>query len=165
MTGQRLLPSETARRIALSKALFREVNERINEIADGFGLAEGFLILCECASSHCQERIGLTQAEYERLRRMPTHFAVLHGHDIPAVERVVRQNDRFVTVEKFDDGGITATLLDPRRRRTGVRTGTRQLRATALRRTDMKSRLTDEKRLGAATHDETGRWGHDAGDG
>jgi hypothetical protein len=100
---------------SLSQALFREVNERIDEIADGFGLAEGFSIVCECAGPDCQERIGLTRAEYEELRRMPMHFAVLHGHDIPAVERVVRESDRFVTVEKFDDSAI---LIDPRRRRT-----------------------------------------------
>ena len=91
---------ETARRIAQRQALLREVNKRIHEIAGDFGAAEGFSILCECASSECQERIELTQTEYEHLRRMPTRFAVLRGHDVPTVERVVQANDRFVTVEK-----------------------------------------------------------------
>jgi hypothetical protein len=118
MAAHREAPGETARQIALRQALFREVNERINEIAGDFGLAGGFSILCECASSDCQERIELTRSEYEHLRRLPTRFAVLRGHDIPAVERIVQENERFVTVEKFDDSGITATRLDPRRRRT-----------------------------------------------
>ena len=112
------LSGETARRIAQRQALLREVNERIHEIAGDFGAAEGFSILCECASNECQERIELTQTEYEHLRRMPTRLAVLRGHDVPAVERVVQENDRFVTVEKVDDSGIAALSLDPRRRGT-----------------------------------------------
>jgi hypothetical protein len=98
---------ETARGIAQRQALLREVNERIlevneriHEIAGDFGAAERFSILCECGADECQERIELTQTEYEHLRRMPTRFAVLRGHDVPAVERVVQANDRFVTVEK-----------------------------------------------------------------
>jgi hypothetical protein len=91
---------ETARRIVQRQALLREVNERIHEIATDFGVAERFSILCECASSECKESIELTQTEYECLRRMPTRFAVLSGHEVPAVERVVQENDRFVTVEK-----------------------------------------------------------------
>jgi hypothetical protein len=109
---------DTARRIAQSQALFREVNERINQIAGDLGVAEEFSILCECGSSECLEQIELTRTEYEHLRRMPTHFAVFRGHDVPVVERVVQENDRFVTVEKVDDSSIAALSLDPRRRRT-----------------------------------------------
>jgi hypothetical protein len=109
---------ETTRRITQRQALLREVNERIHELAGDFGVAEGFSILCECGSSECEELIELTQTEYEHLRRIPTRFAVLHGHDVPAGERVVQVNDRFVTVEKVDDTGICARSLDPRRRRT-----------------------------------------------
>ena len=105
MAAHREVPGETARQIAHRQGLFRAVNDRINELAGDFGLAEGFSILCECASTECQERIELTRTEYEQLRRMPTLFAVLRGHDIPAVERIVQENDRFVTVAKFDDTG------------------------------------------------------------
>lgn len=109
---------DTARQIARSQALLREVNERISEIAGDFAAAGGFEILCECGSTGCHERIELTHTEYQHLRRMPTHFAVFGGHDIPAVGRVVQENKRFVTVEKFDDSGIVATGLGPRRRGT-----------------------------------------------
>ena len=54
-------------------------------------------------------------AEYEKLRRIPTHFAVLRGHDIPEVERVVEENERFVVVEKFGESAVVAINLDPRR--------------------------------------------------
>jgi hypothetical protein len=109
---------ETARQIARSQVLRREVNERISEIAGDFGVAERFSILCECASTECEERIELTPKEYDGLRRMPTHFAMVRGHDIPAVERVVHETDRFVTVEKFSDSGVTAITLDRGRLRT-----------------------------------------------
>jgi hypothetical protein len=47
--------------------------------------------------------------------RIPTHFAVLPGHDVPTVERVVETNERYVIVEKFGEAAITAIKLDPRR--------------------------------------------------
>ena len=36
------------------------------------------------------------------------------GHVRLEVERVVDENDRYTTVEKFDDAGDAAELLDPR---------------------------------------------------
>ena len=115
---QRDLPGKAARRIGQSQALFREVNERISEIARDFGHADGLSILCECATTGCHERIELTHSEYEHLRRMPTRFAVRRGHDIPAAERIVQENERFVTVEKFGESGVAVITLDPRRQRT-----------------------------------------------
>ena len=110
------VPDKYAREIGRHQSLFREVNERIDELAQAFDLRDEVPILCDCASPDCNERIVLTQTEYENLRRIPTHFAVLPGHDIPEVERVVEQNERFVTVEKFGASAIAAIKLDPRRR-------------------------------------------------
>jgi hypothetical protein len=110
------VPDKQAREIGRHQSLFREVNERIDELAENFDLLDQVPILCECATTDCNERIVLTQAEYDSLRRIPTHFAVLPGHDIPAVERVVEQNERFVIVEKFGESAIAAIKLDPRRR-------------------------------------------------
>jgi hypothetical protein len=42
---------------------------------------------------------------------------VLRGHDIPEVERVVEENERFVVVEKFGESAVVAINLDPRRMR------------------------------------------------
>lgn len=110
------VPEQQAKEIGRRQALFREVNERIDELAESFDLRDEVPILCECASTGCNERIVLTQTEYENLRRIPTHFAVLPGHDIPAVERVIEQNPRFIVVEKFGESAIAAIKLDPRRR-------------------------------------------------
>jgi hypothetical protein len=109
-------PDTRAREIGRRQSLFREVNERIDELAATFDLTDELPILCECGSTECSEQIVLSETEYERVRRIPTHFAVLPGHDIPDVERIVEKNDRFVVVEKFGESAITAINLDPRRR-------------------------------------------------
>jgi hypothetical protein len=101
--------------IGRRQSLFREVNECIEELTESFDLQEEVTIFCECGSDKCGEQITLSEAEYERLRRIPTHFAVLPGHDIPAVERVVETDERYVIVEKFGEAAITAIKLDPRR--------------------------------------------------
>jgi hypothetical protein len=107
---------QRAREIGRHQALFREVNERIEELAETFDLKHELTILCECGSSHCDERIALHEDDYEKLRRIPTHFAVRPGHEVRDVERVVERHDGFVVVEKFGESAKTAIRLDPRRR-------------------------------------------------
>jgi hypothetical protein len=109
-------PDSQAREVGKRQSLFREVNERIEELAGDFDLLDAVPILCECGSTECSERIELTAAEYEQLRRVPTHFAVLAGHEIPEVERVIEENTRYVVVEKFGESASAAIQLDPRRR-------------------------------------------------
>ena len=103
--------------LARRQALFREVNEQVARIGETFGSSEAISILCECGSSHCQERFELSRETYERLRLIPTHFAVVPGHDIPAVERVVEEHEAFAIVEKLGESALVAIKLDPRRRR------------------------------------------------
>jgi hypothetical protein len=107
---------QRAREVGRHQALFREVNERIEELAETFDLKDELTILCECGSGQCDERIVLRKDEYEKLRRIPTHFAVRPGHEIPDVERVVERHDGFVVVEKFGKSAKVAIRLDPRRR-------------------------------------------------
>jgi hypothetical protein len=99
---------------AKTQTLFREVNERIEHIAKAH--AVNGEVLCECAAQDCAEPIRLTLDEYEAVRRIPTHFFVVPGHDVPEIERVVEENERYVVVEKFGVAGIRAVQLDPRRR-------------------------------------------------
>src|SRR4051812_38708730 len=115
MTHQGVSDQE-AREIGRHQSLFREVNERIHELAEDFDLRDEVPILCECATTDCNERIVLTQAEYDNLRLIPTHFAVLPGHNVTEVERVVEQNERFIVVEKFGESAKAAIRFDPRTR-------------------------------------------------
>ena len=109
-------PRANAEDVAQRQSVFREVNERIEEAATEFELRANLLmIVCECGNDGCREMLRLTTSEYKALRRSPTRFAVVPGHEIPAVERVVAGNERFATVEKLGDAGRTAAALDPRR--------------------------------------------------
>jgi hypothetical protein len=77
-------------RLAGNEALFREVNERVAEVADHFvegATAESFTFTCECGSATCTEEIAMTLAEYEEVRTVPTHFAVVPGMICPRSRR------------------------------------------------------------------------------
>ncbi|HXV04014.1 MAG TPA: hypothetical protein VFP24_10620, partial [Gaiellaceae bacterium] len=68
---------DQGRRIGQNEVLFREVNERLRELGEGFSLvAEQADFVCECGSSSCTEQIRMTLAEYETVRRDPKRFFV-----------------------------------------------------------------------------------------
>jgi hypothetical protein len=101
-------------RLARNEALFREVNERIEEVkASESGTVE---FLCECGVETCIEVIKLAPNEYEALRSDPTTFAVLRGHEIEDIEIVVSERDHFLVVRKQGNEGETARKMDPRSR-------------------------------------------------
>jgi len=91
---------ERVRRIGLNEAVFRQVNERIEEIADNFGLADSLDLVCECGGASCTRRIEINRADYERLRSDSTKFAIVSGHEIPDVEEVVERHKSYVVVRK-----------------------------------------------------------------
>jgi hypothetical protein len=107
--------SENERR-ALNEALFRDVNERIAESADGFD-GDRIEFVCECSDPTCTERVPATRGEYEGVRAQPTTFLLAPGHDEPDIERVVSERSRFDVVEKVH-AAVRRTVigLDPRQR-------------------------------------------------
>ena len=102
-------------RAARNQALFREVNERLQELATSFQEAAGITVFaCECADLKCVEQIDMSPDEYEAIRSDPNQFLVAPGHVIPDVENVVAENERFQVVAKIGEGGAVAAALDPR---------------------------------------------------
>ncbi len=104
--------SDRERRVGKNEALFREVNERIREITS---YGDDVEFLCECGDPTCARPIVMTIAEYEAVRANPARFLVVRGHEIPDVETVVEENDRFAVVEK--EPGLPTNLAvesDPR---------------------------------------------------
>jgi hypothetical protein len=102
-------------RVARNEALFRQVNERIEEVNESLGADEPSDFLCECGDENCTAPVSLTVAEYEAIRSNPTHFVIAHGHEVIDVERVVEQNERFTVVEKFmGEEERIAVETDPR---------------------------------------------------
>jgi hypothetical protein len=92
---------ERTRRVAANEALFRTVNEKLEELNEGFALlTDTFDIVCECGEIDCDERIILSPEEYARLRSEPTRFAVVHGHEIAGVEDVIERHEAFAILAK-----------------------------------------------------------------
>ncbi|HKN62866.1 MAG TPA: hypothetical protein VJV76_00900 [Gaiellaceae bacterium] len=101
-------------RLAENEILFREVNERIQELqSDVWGNHE-IDFMCECADGACTAVLTLTPAEYEELRSNSRRFAVLPGHQVEDVERVVETHSRYLVVEKNLETVQRVDEADPR---------------------------------------------------
>ena len=102
---------------ARNQSLFREINERVKQLNDGFSmvLPVGEWI-CECADDTCVERIELSAQAYEAVRTNGKHFVVAPGeaHVYPDVERVTERTDHYWVVEKFGKAGEDADRFNPR---------------------------------------------------
>jgi hypothetical protein len=101
------------RRAAQNQSLFREVNERIEDLSSSASFA-GFV--CECLNTDCDEQVPLTIEEYEHVRSGSNRFIVLPGHYVTDVEQVVESSDRYLVVSKLGTGAAVAAELDPRTR-------------------------------------------------
>jgi hypothetical protein len=102
-----------AERLARNESFFRQVNERIREIAGRHEHVEQEF-LCECADPACTERITLTVREYEEIRSRPARFVLVPGHTAPEIERLVRSDGDHVVIDKVGLAGNVAAELDPR---------------------------------------------------
>jgi hypothetical protein len=100
-------------RAAKNQSLFREVNERIQELASPIA-AVGFI--CECLDTECDQQVPISVEEYEHVRSGANRFLVLAGHEVKRVEEVVERTDRYLIVSKLGVGGQLAAGLDPRQR-------------------------------------------------
>ena len=100
-------------RLAENESFFREVNERIGDVAS---TSESGMIrfVCECGDPGCNERVSMTQEEYEGIRANSTRFVVRAGHVIPDVESIVLVTERYTVVEKYGDAADVADENDPR---------------------------------------------------
>jgi hypothetical protein len=103
-----------AERLGRNESLFREVNERIAELNHSFEVEGRAEFLCECSRGECKEPISISMDEYEAVRKEPTWFFVLPGHEDGRVERIVTSDERYSIVEKIGGAGEEAEELDPR---------------------------------------------------
>jgi hypothetical protein len=78
--------------------LFRQVNERISEIGDEFGLRADALLelLCECSDGACCARIEISAKDYAAVRAIADRHLVAPGHAPDSV--VVAEGDGYTIV-------------------------------------------------------------------
>ena len=115
------MDAERNERLARNETVFREVNERIEELmreGGPFDLSapkrDLLDVLCECGNPDCTEPVSLTISEYERVRQEPTQFLVAPGHVIPDIEEVVTTGPGYQVVRKLAGEGVLARTTDPR---------------------------------------------------
>jgi hypothetical protein len=109
--------SAREKRAASNQTLFRDVNERVKELNDGFTLSTPLgEWICECANDTCTERVEMSATDYEAVRNGGARFftAPSDEHVWPDVEIVTERNDRYWIVEKVGQAGDLAKAGDPR---------------------------------------------------
>jgi hypothetical protein len=93
--------SDRVERIGLNEALFRAVNEEMDQLSGTFTADPRTLsIVCECGSETCLERIEVLPDDYSAARADSTLFLTKPGHELPDTEHVVTRTDRFLLVRK-----------------------------------------------------------------
>jgi hypothetical protein len=102
-------------RIARTESLFRDVNERIAEVADGLGSDDAEFV-CECADANCDHRVEVPLDEYEQVRADGARFLVAPGHEEREYEHVLMRKDEHQVIAKSKDPRLAeaARELDPR---------------------------------------------------
>ena len=123
LIAARLKPDETGssetvpkrdKLLAANEILFRRVNERLASMDRSGPDSHELELVCECSDRGCRNVLTIEAAEYEWLRQNPRRFAVLAGHEAPAVEDVVERHHRFVIVEKHAETHHQVEAADPR---------------------------------------------------
>jgi hypothetical protein len=87
-------------RIEENEKLFREVNERVAPMHAGYELGPDPEWVRECGDETCFEKIVVTPDEYREIPGHDNRFVIKPGHEKLDVERVVRERDAFLVVEK-----------------------------------------------------------------
>jgi hypothetical protein len=104
---------ERGKRVGANEVLFREVNERLREVGEGFSIvSEKAAFVCECGDGSCMERIEMSLADYELVRSHPTRFFVIKGHGRSDYEKIVEEKPDFYIVEKLPGGPAGIAIRD-----------------------------------------------------
>ena len=93
---------ERTERIGRNEALYRQVNERLEDLNESFEPVAGdFVAVCECGKLECFEQFAVPREVYERTRANADWFLVRPTHGEEDLERVVERHEGFWIVEKL----------------------------------------------------------------
>jgi hypothetical protein len=88
-------------RIIENEKLFREVNERVADMQATFSGPDPEWV-CECGDETCFDKVSVSIEDYQQVRSRGDWFVIRPGHEKLDVEKIVRQEDGFLVVEKFE---------------------------------------------------------------
>lgn len=88
-------------RMGANEALFREVNERLDDLNSTFAtLTETLQAVCECSNTECLDQISIDTIAYNDVRADAALFIVVRGHADAEIEDVVQRKDDYDVVRK-----------------------------------------------------------------
>lgn len=105
---------EREKRAARNEDLFRQVNERLHDLAVIAGSPEQLeRFVCECEQTSCSLLVKLSADEYRAVRANDSRFFVFPEpwHTNPELETFVERHDRYWVVEKRGTAGDEAGQL------------------------------------------------------
>lgn len=85
-----------------NQLLFREVNERIREVAGKSGIFGPAAFVCECAHTDCTEAVELALNDYDQVRMRPGAFVIVPGHEAEHEAVAVREAHYSVVLDGSD---------------------------------------------------------------
>jgi hypothetical protein len=68
---------------------------------------------CECADENCQQRVLITPNDYDKIHEKRGNYVVTNGHEIAKIERVIRREQEYCVVEKYNTPPRSARKLKP----------------------------------------------------
>jgi hypothetical protein len=106
-------------RVAKNEATYRAANRELERVARQAGEAadDPLEVVCECGQPSCSAVVTLTIGEYDDAHRERDRFVVVPDHVDADLERVVREADGYVVVDKF---GEAEDVAEAEERREGT---------------------------------------------
>jgi hypothetical protein len=96
-----VMDAERLARIGKNEALFRQVNERTEQLNEALAtFTETFQVVCECGDLDCAQQISIEANEYARVRSDPHLFIVAPHHETTVSEDVVESETHYRIVRK-----------------------------------------------------------------
>jgi hypothetical protein len=100
-------------RIGKNEVLFRDVNERLRELGEGFSMVtEEAEFVCECGNSACAAQVRMSLSTYEEIRSDAKRFFVIKGHEELEYEKIVSEHEGYLVVEKLPGGPAGVAIRD-----------------------------------------------------
>jgi hypothetical protein len=126
--------TSSERRLAENEVIFRQANEKAVKTLEVISKQEaeekvnnthnGDLTLyfyCECADDKCKERIKLTTSNYKNIHNQSNIFIIIPGHELPEIEKVVKQFPDYFVVQKYMTPPKNPTKLHSKKKNTKKR--------------------------------------------
>lgn len=92
-------------RRANNELIFKNINLKTSKLVDAVFNEHDKIdvpieFYCECSNTDCIEKVSLTLADFEKIRRNPSYFLIKPGHNQPDIEELVDGKPNYAVVEK-----------------------------------------------------------------